>query len=107
MVRGFSWTVIPITWKNRRTGISKLKIQEMGSRYLFICLYVLLEKHLTRDYRVKPDEPRVTSAQPPERAVPLEIEKPTIETPVIETPVIETPVIDTVVVDTPDGANDK
>lgn len=66
MVRGFSWTVIPITWKNRRTGISKLKIQEMGSRYLFICLYIWLEKTLTRDYRVKPDEPRVTAAQPPE-----------------------------------------
>lgn len=65
MVRGFSWTVMPITWKNRRTGISKLKIQEMGSRYLFICLYVLLEKHLTRDYRVQPGEPRVTSAEPP------------------------------------------
>lgn len=53
MVRGFSWTVIPITWKNRRHGLSKLKIQEMGSRYLFICLYVWLEKVLTRDYRVR------------------------------------------------------
>ncbi len=53
IVRGFSFTVIPITWRNRRTGEAKLKIKEMGSRYLFICLYVLLEKYFSRgDYRV-------------------------------------------------------
>jgi len=52
IVRGFSWKVIPITWRNRRTGESKLKIREMGSRYLFICLYVWLEKYFSRgDYR--------------------------------------------------------
>jgi dolichol-phosphate mannosyltransferase len=52
MIRGYTWTVIPITWRNRRTGLTKLKIQEMGSRYLFICLYLWLEKHLSRgDYR--------------------------------------------------------
>jgi len=52
IVRGFSWTVVPITWRNRRTGQAKLKIKEMGSRYLFICLYVWLEKYFSRgDYR--------------------------------------------------------
>ncbi len=52
IVRGFTWTVIPITWRNRRSGVAKLKIKEMGSRYLFICLYVWLEKYLSRgDYR--------------------------------------------------------
>ena len=52
IVRGYSWTVIPITWRNRRTGIAKLKIKEMGSRYLFICLYIWLEKYFSRgDYR--------------------------------------------------------
>jgi len=52
IVRGFSWTVIPITWRNRRSGATKLKIKEMGSRYLFICLYIWLEKCLSRgDYR--------------------------------------------------------
>jgi len=52
VVRGYSWTAIPITWRNRRTGESKLKIKEMGSRYLFICLYVWLEKYFSRgDYR--------------------------------------------------------
>ena len=52
IVRGYSWTVIPITWRNRRHGEAKLKIREMGSRYLFICLYVWLEKYFSRgDYR--------------------------------------------------------
>lgn len=51
IVRGHSFTVIPITWRNRRSGLAKLKIPEMGSRYLFICLYVWLEKTLTSDYR--------------------------------------------------------
>jgi dolichol-phosphate mannosyltransferase len=52
IVRGFSFTVIPITWRNRRTGEAKLKIKEMGSRYLFICLYVWLEKYFSRgDYK--------------------------------------------------------
>jgi Glycosyltransferases involved in cell wall biogenesis len=52
IVRGYSWTIIPITWRNRRTGTPKLKIKEMGSRYLFICLYVWLEKYFSRgDYR--------------------------------------------------------
>ena len=52
IVRGYSWTVIPITWRNRRHGAAKLKIKEMGSRYLFVCLYVWLEKYFSRgDYR--------------------------------------------------------
>jgi dolichol-phosphate mannosyltransferase len=52
IVRGFSWTIIPITWRNRRSGVAALKIKEMGSRYLFICLYIWLAKYLSRgDYR--------------------------------------------------------
>ncbi len=52
IVRGYTWTVIPITWRNRRTGEAKLKIKEMGSRYLFVCLYIWLEKYFSRgDYR--------------------------------------------------------
>jgi dolichol-phosphate mannosyltransferase len=51
IVRGYSWTVIPVTWRNRRSGVSKLKIREMGSRYLFIALYCWLEKYFARgDY---------------------------------------------------------
>lgn len=52
IVRGYSWSVIPISWRNRKAGTAKLKIKEMGSRYLFICLYIWLEKVLTRgDYK--------------------------------------------------------
>jgi dolichol-phosphate mannosyltransferase len=52
IVRGYTWTVIPITWKNRRTGEAKLKLREMGSRYFFIVAYVWLEKFFSRgDYR--------------------------------------------------------
>lgn len=52
IVRDYTWTVIPITWRNRRSGTPKLKIKEMGSRYLFICLYIWLEKYFSRgDYR--------------------------------------------------------
>jgi dolichol-phosphate mannosyltransferase len=57
IVRGYSWTVIPITWRNRRSGISKLAIKEMGSRYLFICLYVWLEKYFSRGDYKKREQP--------------------------------------------------
>jgi dolichol-phosphate mannosyltransferase len=51
IVRGYSYSVVPISWQNRAVGISKLKLKEMGSRYLFIVLYLWLEKHLSRgDY---------------------------------------------------------
>jgi len=51
IVRGYSYAVVPNEWINRKTGISKLKIKEMGSRYLFIVLYCFLEKWLSRgDY---------------------------------------------------------
>ncbi|MCX7018114.1 MAG: glycosyltransferase family 2 protein [bacterium] len=57
VVRGFKYTVVPINWYGRKSGVSKLKIKEMGSRYLFIVLYVLLEKWLSRgDYRLQKEE---------------------------------------------------
>jgi dolichol-phosphate mannosyltransferase len=55
IVRGYSWTMIPITWRNRRSGTAKLKMKEVGSRYLFICLYVWLEKFFSRGDYLKPD----------------------------------------------------
>jgi dolichol-phosphate mannosyltransferase len=56
IVRGYTWTVVPITWRNRRSGRPKLKLKEMGSRYLFICLYVWLEKYFSRgDYKKTPN----------------------------------------------------
>jgi dolichol-phosphate mannosyltransferase len=52
IVRGYAWTVVPVTWRNRRSGIAKLNIREMGSRYFFIVAYVWLEKYFSRgDYR--------------------------------------------------------
>jgi len=52
IVRGYSWTTIPVTWRNRRAGVAKLKIKEMGARYMFIVLYVWLEKYFSRgDFR--------------------------------------------------------
>ncbi len=52
IVRGYTWTVVPITWRNRQAGEAKLKIKEMGSRYFFIVMYVWLEKYFSRgDYR--------------------------------------------------------
>jgi len=58
IVRGYSWSVAPITRRSRRTGEAKLKIREMDSRYLFIVLYVWLEKYFSRgDYRRKPTTP--------------------------------------------------
>ena len=52
IVRGFSYKILPISWTNRQTGESKLKIKEMGGRYLFIVLYVWLERKLSRgDYQ--------------------------------------------------------
>lgn len=52
IVRGHSYAAIPISWRNRTAGTSKLAMREMGSRYLFIVLYVFLEHHLSRgDYK--------------------------------------------------------
>ncbi|MGA8696376.1 MAG: glycosyltransferase family 2 protein [Xanthobacteraceae bacterium] len=55
IIRGYTFTVIPISWTNRASGVSKLKIREMGSRYLFIVIYCFIERLLSRgDYRRKP-----------------------------------------------------
>jgi dolichol-phosphate mannosyltransferase len=54
IVRGHSYGIVPITWRNRRLGASKLSMQEMGSRYLFIVLYALLERYLSRGDYVQP-----------------------------------------------------
>ncbi len=47
ITRGYSYAVVPNTWRNRTSGETKLKIKEMGSRYLFIVLYCLIEKWLS------------------------------------------------------------
>lgn len=52
IVRGYTYAVIPNNWYNRKDGVSKFKVKEMGSRYLFIVLYVFIEKLFSRgDYK--------------------------------------------------------
>ena len=54
IVRGYRYVKVPVSWTNRKSGISKLKIKEMGSRYLFIVLYVWLERSFSKgDYKRK------------------------------------------------------
>ena len=53
IIRGYSYGVLPNSWRNRKAGESNLKIKEMGSRYLFILLYILIEKYLSRNDYLK------------------------------------------------------
>jgi len=54
IIRGYTWKVVPISWKNRTKGVAKLKLREMGSRYFFIIAYLWLEKYFSRgDYLKK------------------------------------------------------
>ena len=48
IIRGYSYTVVPNSWINRKHGESKLKIREMGSRYFFILMYCFIEKYFSR-----------------------------------------------------------
>jgi dolichol-phosphate mannosyltransferase len=48
IIRGYSYDVIPNKWYNRKEGVSKLKIKEMGSRYFFILVYCFVEKYFSR-----------------------------------------------------------
>lgn len=52
IIRGYSYVVMPNKWYNRKEGVSKLKIKEMGSRYFFILMYCFVEKYFSRgDYK--------------------------------------------------------
>ena len=54
IIRGYSYTVVPNSWTNRKYGVSKLKIKEMGSRYFFILMYCFVEKYFSRgDFKRK------------------------------------------------------
>jgi dolichol-phosphate mannosyltransferase len=48
IIRGYSYKVVSNSWTNRKHGISKLKIREMGSRYFFILMYCWIEKHFSK-----------------------------------------------------------
>ena len=54
VIRGYSWKIVPISWKNRTKGVAKLKLKEMGSRYFFIIAYLWFEKYFSQgDYKKK------------------------------------------------------
>lgn len=54
IIRGYTYTVIPNSWTNRKYGESKLKINEMGSRYFFILMYCFIEKYFSKgDFKKK------------------------------------------------------
>ena len=58
IVRGYSYAVLPNSWRTRSSGESNLKIKEMGSKYLFIVIYCFIEKWLcSQDYSKKRTEP--------------------------------------------------
>ncbi|MGA9370823.1 MAG: glycosyltransferase family 2 protein [Solirubrobacterales bacterium] len=72
IVRGHSYGVVPISWHGRSSGTSKLDLREMGSRYLFIVLYVLLERYMSRGDYLRPgmdpeSKPRVAHLRPGRR----------------------------------------
>lgn len=54
IVRGHSYGIVPISWHGRSTGTSKLDLREMGSRYAFIILYVLLERYMSHGDYLRP-----------------------------------------------------
>lgn len=52
IVRGYQYSVVPITWTNRRENFSNLNLPKQAPRYLYTVLCVWLEKWLVRgDYR--------------------------------------------------------
>lgn len=55
IVRGYSYRVIPISWRNRDVGESSLKLQEQGSRYLWTLLTVWFEWLLIAQDHHRPD----------------------------------------------------
>tara|TARA_X000000950_G_C13848434_1_gene633415 strand:- start:295 stop:1008 length:714 start_codon:yes stop_codon:yes gene_type:complete len=44
--RNYKYKIIPINWTGRTKGMSKFKIKELGSKYLFTLIYCFIEKNL-------------------------------------------------------------
>ncbi len=44
--RKYKYKVIPINWTGRTKGVSKFKIKELRSKYLFTLIYCFIEKNL-------------------------------------------------------------
>ncbi|GAB4547104.1 MAG: glycosyltransferase family 2 protein [Anaerolineae bacterium] len=56
IVRGYTFRIIPISWRDREVGTSALKLQEQGSRYLYTLLTVWFEWLLVRRDTRRPDD---------------------------------------------------
>ena len=48
IIRGYTYSIVSNSWTNRKFGVSKLNIQEMGSRYFFILMYCFIEKFFSK-----------------------------------------------------------
>ncbi len=70
IIRGYSYKVIANSWTNRKYGVSKLKIKEMGSRYFFILMYCFVEKYFSRgDFKkLATKAPRIKIVESAQRA---------------------------------------
>tara|TARA_X000001036_G_C20638052_1_gene790003 strand:+ start:67 stop:777 length:711 start_codon:yes stop_codon:yes gene_type:complete len=44
--RKYKYKIIPINWNGRTKGVSKFKIRELRSKYLFTLIYCFIEKNL-------------------------------------------------------------
>ncbi|MDD5565877.1 MAG: glycosyltransferase family 2 protein [Candidatus Omnitrophica bacterium] len=49
IVRGFRYTVVPISWYGRDSGVSKYRIKELSRKYFFSILFVWLERFLLKE----------------------------------------------------------
>jgi dolichol-phosphate mannosyltransferase len=56
IVRGYSYRVIPVSWRNREIGTSSLLLKEQGSRYLYTLLVVWFEWLLVRHDMQRADD---------------------------------------------------
>jgi len=51
IIRKYKFEIIPINWRGRKIGVSKFKIKEMSSMYIFTLFYCLFEKILLNKKR--------------------------------------------------------
>ncbi len=48
IIRKKKYKIVPISWHNRKKGVSKFKVKELSSKYFFTLLYCFIEKILIR-----------------------------------------------------------
>ncbi|NDA13620.1 MAG: glycosyltransferase family 2 protein [Gammaproteobacteria bacterium] len=63
MVRGYSFKILSNNWYNRKEGVSKFKVDEVSSAYLFIIFYCWLENRLARHGQIDRGQHQETHLQ--------------------------------------------